>query len=308
MPLSQSERSSLNKNFLLYAALGTPAYIKDLVENGAEIEFAGADGERALMCAAGRGMEEAHAAVVKALLERGTNVDARGSEGITALMRAAGWNNVPALKALLAAGAKVDLQDDLGRTALTWAARSGPERPMVQNLLQAGAKIGVAEALLLDDFPNARALLAQGDTSGYGPYGENLLMLAAEKGQSDIVRTLLQRGAHVNARDQQGMTALMLAIGGRAIESLPSGSRTWTVTAPAVERTKIVEMLLARHANPNLQNTRRETALSIAQQGNSAPMIRLLTQHGARTRVFERQPFYLAPHTPVSENRQGRRR
>ena len=46
-------------------------------------------------------------------------------------------------------------------------------------------------------------------------------MVAAERGYPEIVRALLRKGAEVNARDAEGTTALLLAIGGRKIVHLP---------------------------------------------------------------------------------------
>ena len=212
------------------------------------------------------GQEENDAQAVKMLVDGGADVNARGSGGLTALMRAAGWRHAPALKALLACGAKTDIRDDLGRTALTWAARDGKKSEAVQALLQAGAPVGPVEALLWDDLPRAREKIAAGELSAHGPFGETLLMVAAEKGQSDIVQILLDRGAEVNARDEQKATALLLAIAGRPIHWIPSGHKTWSVTSATAERTQIVKALLAHHADPNLQNAEHDTALSIARE------------------------------------------
>lgn len=269
--------------------------MKILLENGADPNLRDHQGNTAMIHLAWwtqydliyGGMEEDHAAAVKVLADRGADVNVRGSGGITALMRAAGWSHPPTLQALLACGAKVDLRDNLGRTALTWAARRGQQNLIVQTLLKAGARIGPAEAMLLADFPKAEDLLAHGgDTAVHGPYGETLLMIAAEKGESGLVQTLLERGADVNARDQQGTTALMLAIGGQALRSALDGHKNLKLSDATEARTQIVTALLARHADFNLRNAEKYTALSIAQEIHNLPITELLTRYGAKTKTL----------------------
>jgi len=227
------------------------------------------------------GKEESHAEAVRILAKHDADVNARGSHGMTALMWAAGRYHLLTLRTLLACGAKVDIQDDQGRTALTWAARDGQKSDDVQMLLKAGAHIRLQDALLLEDFPKAAQLLEDRNaTTGRGPYGETLLMIAAEKGRSDILQTLLERGADVNAHDEQGMTALMLAIGGRPQRS-QSGLRSWRDKSPTDTRTQMIKALLAKRADPKLKNKDGDTALSLAQEIHNTAAIELLTHSGA---------------------------
>ena len=229
------------------------------------------------------GKEESHAEAVRILAAHGADSNARGSGGMTALMWAAGWNHMLTLKTLLSCGAKVDIQDDQGRTALTWAARKGQKSDYVQTLLRAGAQVRLQDALLLDDFSGAAKLLAdRSTTTGRGPYGETLLMIAAEKGRSDILQTLLDRGAEVNAHDEQGMTALMLTIGGRPQHS-QSGRRIWRDRSSKDTRIQMMKALLAKHADPQIKNKHGDTALSIAQEIHNTAAIELLTGSAAPT-------------------------
>jgi ankyrin repeat protein len=63
----------------------------------------------------------------------------------------------------------------------------------------------------------------------------------------ESVNLLLDAGSDVNARSNDGTTALMLAAGGYG----------------AVD---ILKLLINRGANPNLKNKKGETALSIAKE------------------------------------------
>ena len=66
-------------------------------------------------------------------------------------------------------------------------------------------------------------------------------MLAAEQGQSDVVKVLLDAGANVNKLTSDGMTALMLAVTSRMVE--------------------VVELLLKANADIKVQN-KVESAIS----------------------------------------------
>lgn len=152
--------------------------------------------------------------LVKNLLDQGADVNAKPSDGWTPLMAAASgryWRVVRVLpgmreeialmpafesglsgrsdvaKLLLEKGAVANAKDVDGRTALMFASRL-VEPHLVRALLDGGADV------------NAKA--ADGTTA---------LMCAVENAGTDVMKLLLERGANVNARDQGGRTALMRA-------------------------------------------------------------------------------------------------
>lgn len=128
---------------------------------------------------------------VKSLLEQGAEVNARDAYGATALMVAAHSGKLEMVNLLLAAGAEVDAKDELGWTALIKACyndvedRGYPE--IVSHLIEAGAD------------PNIKI-----------GYGIRPLMLAAGYGEAAVCETLLAGGADVLARNDGGLTALMM--------------------------------------------------------------------------------------------------
>ena len=73
---------------------------------------------RALLRAAADG--DSHR--VRALLVQGTEVNSTNGAGQTALMLAAAFNRQEVVNLLLKARANIEVQDDLGLTALDWAA------------------------------------------------------------------------------------------------------------------------------------------------------------------------------------------
>ncbi len=125
------------------------------------------------------------------LLAGGADVNARDAYGATALMHAAHSGNAEMVEALLAAGAEVDAKDELGWTALMKAChnadqdRGFPE--IVTRLIASGAD------------PDVKIT-----------YGIRPLMLAAGYGETDVCQALLAGGADVLARNDGGLTALMM--------------------------------------------------------------------------------------------------
>jgi ankyrin repeat protein len=131
------------------------------------------------------------AARVRALLAGGADPDTRDETGATALMRAAHAGDRATVSALLGAGADVNATDPRGWTALAKAVHN-PDldrgfADVVQALVDAGA--------------NVEAPIG---------YGIRPLMLAAGYGETAVVETLLGAGADVLARNEGGLTALMM--------------------------------------------------------------------------------------------------
>lgn len=128
---------------------------------------------------------------VKVLLEQGADASARDAYGAPALMLAAHGGSLEIVNLLLSAGAEVDAKDELGWTALLKACyndlqdRGHPE--VVTRLIQAGAD------------PNVKIA-----------YGIRPLMLAAGYGEAGVCEALLAGGADVLARNDGGLTALMM--------------------------------------------------------------------------------------------------
>ena len=122
-------------------------------------------------------------------------LEARDRRGSTPLMHAAAFGNLNTLKLLLDAGADVRARNNMGATALLWAA-ADPERAR----------------LLIEHGADVTAVSKQGRTP--------LMAAAARKGGSAIVGLLLSKGADVHAKDVIGNTALTLAA--RAGDLTPS--------------------------------------------------------------------------------------
>lgn len=142
-----------------------------------------------------------NAAIVKLLLEAGADANTTMKGGETVLMLAARSGKVEAVRALLARGADPNARERLDQTALMWAAAEG-HTEVVRVLIEAGADLNAS----LD--------------SGFTPF-----FFAVREGHLDVVKALLAAGIDVNAmmepaerrggrggRRRPGTSPLLLAV------------------------------------------------------------------------------------------------
>ena len=127
-------------------------------------------------------------------------------------------------------------------------------------------KTALIAAILEQRTETAKLLLdagANGNGKGYGSLGKTALMIAAEKGYTEIVETLIARGAEVNARDKMVETALDLALWNNA-------------------RGEMVELLLRAGTDPNGQTAPYcVVPLTFAAARGNVDAIRLLIEYKA---------------------------
>jgi hypothetical protein len=117
--------------------------------------------------------------------------------------------------------------------------------------------------------------------------GATLLMVAGGRGQTAMVRMLLQRGASVNLQDSDGWTALMFA------------AFTGHIT--------IVQALLDAKADASLRSTNSRTALMVAEQRELPEIAQLLRQHAQRQTAEAEAAVVHSVATAPTPNLAGRR-
>lgn len=158
-----------------------------------------------------------------ALIDQKANVNAAQGDGSTALQWAAHNNDTDLVERLLKAGADAKAKNDFGAAAISEAASHGNAQ-MLTDLLNAGAD---------PDSPAAT--------------GETTLMLVARTNCGACAKTLLEHGAHANAKEsQKQQTALMWA----AAESQPA----------------VMRELLARGADPNAQSFADDLQIQVSSE------------------------------------------
>ncbi len=127
-----------------------------------------------------------------ALLNGGADCNYKNEEGTTALMLAAAVGNIAIVEKLIKAGAEVDATDARGWTAMMKALfnheqnRGYPD--VVSELIEAGANIEHQVS-----------------------YGTRPLMIAAGYGEALVVEVLLAAGVDIDAKNEGGRTAKIMA-------------------------------------------------------------------------------------------------
>jgi ankyrin repeat protein len=269
-------RAPDNTTALHYAVYNDDlALVERLIAAGADVNAVNDYGSTPLSEAAVVG----NAQVIERLVAAGAEVDALGKDGQTALMILARGNNVEAARVLLENGAEVDKQEAWReQTALIWAAaQKQPE--MIKLLLEHGAD------------PNARSKPTdwQRQVSGerrrlYRPFGAlTALLYAAREGCVECARALVEGGADIDLTGYRNVSPLGMALqnwhfdtaaylveAGASLDTWDWWGRTPlylavdmnTLTAagrydlPSTDKTtalELVEMILARGANPDIQ-------------------------------------------------------
>jgi len=195
--------------------------IKTLLAEGVDVNTRDNRNETALILTAQFGYSGID--ILKLLLARGADVDAVNDNGETALMWTAQRNDGDAAEALLAGKAGVNFRNKNGQTALHIAA-TGFHSDIVEALIAHGAEVdardkdgrtplilaGNSGGTVPDDI--MRPLLNKGaDLNAQDAMGNSALIMAAQSGGMAGVEFLLGKGARVDLRNKDGMTALKYA-------------------------------------------------------------------------------------------------
>jgi ankyrin repeat protein len=260
------------------------AEVQRLIRAGADVALANNFGATPLSLAA----ESGNAAIIKVLLKAGAKANATNADGQTALMAVARTGNVDAAKLLLKAGAQVNAREHWGgQTALMWA--SSQQHPeMIRALLRAGAKVN--ERGNVTDW--ARKVTAEPREKGMDRGGLTPLLYAAREGCVACIRPLLDGGADIDLPDPAGTTPLIVALmnfnfdtaklliesgadihiwdfvgqtplyAAVDVNTIPRGARPDVGSTDATTAMDIVQMLIARGANVNVQLKLRMPARS----------------------------------------------
>lgn len=247
------------------AEMGRADLVRELLKAGADVNFGGI---WVPVCAAVRGK---NVEVLKAILEAKPEVDAQEEEGSTALMDAAFMGNVEMVKLLLEAGADPNVEDEDGESAVSAAAK----HPEIAKLFGISEKPRPKKAAPKKSDPRAQELIK-----------------AAEAGQLNKVRELIEAGVSLGAADQYGRTALYYAAQRR--------------------HPKIVEALLDAGADVNHHDKLDGSTpflTSVGRRNDDFAMMRLLASRGADVNArdvygrgaLELAGRYLEPFDPEEE-------
>jgi ankyrin repeat protein len=146
-------------------------------------------------------------AKVRLLVDKGADVNAKSKQGRTPLIIAARHNGAEAILRLLIAKGADPRTTDASRNTSVIAA--------VKLLLKAGAQVNGVSAVA--------SVNVKAGPIALGRY--TALLLAAPYGSYDLINTLLDAGADVNAKDVRGMTLGLCVPNGPLATAIGSPSR-----------------------------------------------------------------------------------
>jgi ankyrin repeat protein/cytochrome c551/c552 len=241
-------RNQMGNTALLYGA-GNLEKVRLLVDNKADVNAKTKNGRTALMAAA---TSPGNSATVKLLLDKGADAKPQGDRGLTALQAAADTGDFETIRLLIAAGADAKGLSAAGNTALQ-SVSMNCDLEAIKFLLAKGADVNVANTA------SGEVKFGKIQLIGLTP-----LMLGSTFCSPQLVKTLLDAGAKVNATDIRGMTPLMFAVSSE--EQNPA----------------VVNLLIKAGADVNVKSKAGETALDGAMKFGSRPVIAVLNAAGAK--------------------------
>jgi ankyrin repeat protein len=295
--------------------------VRFLLEHGADPNLEDGGGKTPLHILSGHGVSDHHRAdyilAAQLLLERGAYVNARDDDHQTPLLLAMQYDRSDLVLFLLEHGADPNLEGASGKTPLHMLSDCRADCILVvaQSLLERGADVNALDKdhqtplLLAARYERSdlvRFLLEHGaDPNLEGAGGKTPLHMLSGHRVSDyhradyilVAQLLLERGAYVNARDDDHQTPLLLAMqydrsdlvrflleygadpnlegaSGKTPLHMLSDCRADCILV-------VAQSLLERGADVNALDKDHQTPLLLAMQYDRSDLVRFLLEHGA---------------------------
>jgi len=220
---------------------------------------------------------------IKLLMRKGANVNGRDTgSGKTALHYAIWEGNKDIVELIIAGGADLNAQDKQGYTALHYATIEG-RKQMVELLTAKGAasaQSAIHLAVREEDLAKVKSLIEAGaDVNAKDEGGQTPLFVTGDK---EVVEFLIAQGANVNATDKMAWTPLhYVCINGNKGKA---------------------ELLLAKGADINAIGGTGERPLHLAIVSRRADLVELLVTKGADVNAQGRggeTPLHMARNTEM---------
>jgi ankyrin repeat protein len=247
---------------------------------------------RPMWNATARSVAQGTCQISRLLLDYCEDVDVRNPENQTPLHIAAEGGFLDVIQILLNRNADINARDIRGRTpllrAITWTSywlygdEAGPllEHEADEGTQNTSHPISPRLALSNGSVGATKLLLDNGANVHFrDDNGQTPLHRASDGNHVDVMRLLLQHGADVDVQDNGYSTALHLASDLGGLEA--------------------VRLLLENGANPNIRNDKDQTPLHLASEWNHVERIRLLLKCGADIDVQDSDhstPLHLASY------------
>jgi ankyrin repeat protein len=247
-------RNEFGSTALMWSATDLPK-VQLLIKHGADVNVVTDHGRTALWLAAD---SDGSAPIVRALIAAGADTHAIEGAKMTMLHAATMGNDTETIRLMVDSGLDVNAADSGGFTPLINAAQRG-NLAAVQMLLAKGANVNAVT--VSGDVQTHAAARVKNGAIAQGRFTP--LLIASASAPPPVVKTLIDAGADVNARDVRGMTPLMLAV------------------ASDHQSLDVTRTLIAARAEIDARSLDGETALDWARKSGRTPIVALLTRAGA---------------------------
>ena len=253
--------------------------------------------------------------VLHAIIDHGADVNARNKKGQTALTLACITKHESAIKVLLNASADLTITDDtFGDTCLLTAVWNECSAEVLQAIIEHGADVNATDnsnktaltlacILKLEGAINVLLDASADLTITDGTFGDTCLHTAVrEECSIEVVQTIIDYGADVNATNKKGQTALTLACIKKhesAIDVLLNACADLTITDDTFGNTclltgvwnecsvEVVQAIIDHGADVNVTNKNNETALMLACQNRNQGIIKTLLNAAANIKTVD---------------------
>jgi len=274
--------------------LGNKDIVEFLIKRGAQVDAKDTLGVTPLYYAAMHNYED----IADLLLAKGADVNAKGKDDYYTLLYYAIWDNSKdAIKLLISKGANVNVKDDDGYTPLVYAIWEN-DKDMVELLISKGADVNAVDKDGLTPYYWA-AMQGSNDLvellAAKGAAPESIIHLAARAGDLAKVKSFIEDGTNVNARDKGGETPLFSAVladnsdvakflitKGADVNAKDGGGVTpLNFVIRSRGKKDMVELLISKGADVNAKNERGVTPLHSALVRGQKDVAELLIVKGA---------------------------
>lgn len=258
--------------FLEACEKGDYSRVADLLRQGVDPNVANDERETGFLWAS----EHGHNDILDLLAQHGADPKHRSFDGRTAVFYAAAGGQVHTIMHLVKRyGMDINETCGLGRTALIAAAENGHDH-VIDFLIANGANPNVlaygGHHAALCAMSGGHAHTVRHLVGRYGldvnhrdKYGATVLLVAAERGDPDLIDFLVDHGANVNVTDHDGRGALHYSIRAKRFDNA-------------------CHLITHYHLDPNQQDENGVTPVFWAAEYGENALIDMLVHHGADLR------------------------
>ena len=308
-----SDVNSTNTNnvtpLMMACQKGNIDVISVLLTAGSNPNLANDDGDTWLHCCVEVGCSKE---VLEAIINHGVDVNAANNINVTALMIACQKADIDAIGVLLNAGSNPNIGKDNGDTCLHYAVEGGCGKEVLKALITHGANINatrknkVTTLMIVCKNQNVEAadlLLNAGANPAIADADGNTCLhyAVSEDCSKEILETITNHGADVNATNNKNHTALMMACGKRNVDAfnvlLNAGAdtsvvslygNTWLHLAVLGSCNKgILQGIVNYGVDVNAVNNEGSTALMLACETGQMASVTVLLEAGTDTAIFD---------------------